>query len=162
MRRRTLLKNDGAEEIVKVPCDATAKVIKLASDSPIKIENAKVGNILTYNSGKIWMCNSTSITGTPIGVCVVPTSHNIYGDKTCAVMSLNNMASDSPEVGIAENSSSAYLYWGDNSTDIGEMDNFTTVASVGYSGTVNSTLISNTKNTYAYLPSDALRIYKSG
>lgn len=47
---------------------------------------------------------------TPIGVVVVPGSHNVYGDGSCGVMSLREMRSNLPDSG----SSASYqgMYWG--------------------------------------------------
>jgi hypothetical protein len=36
---------------------------------------------------------------TPIGVVVIPTSHNVYGTGECAIVSLNTMSCNTPDTG---------------------------------------------------------------
>lgn len=45
----------------------------------------------------------------PIGVVVVPSSHNIYRDNSCAIISLKNMSVTTPDIGTTLNSN---IYWG--------------------------------------------------
>ena len=45
----------------------------------------------------------------PIGVVVVPGSHNVYGDGSCGVMSLKEMNYSTPDTG---STSHQYIYWG--------------------------------------------------
>jgi hypothetical protein len=39
----------------------------------------------------------------PIGVVVIPASHNVYGTGECGVMSLTEMDYDNPEIGTNSN-----------------------------------------------------------
>ena len=48
---------------------------------------------------------------TPVGVVVVPASHNVYGDGSCGVMSLVNMNLDTPDTG---STSTQRICWGDD------------------------------------------------
>ena len=53
---------------------------------------------------------------TPIGVVVVPGTHDVYGDGSCGVMSLKNMCATDPDNGSSSNSTSGNndvrLCWG--------------------------------------------------
>lgn len=94
-----------------------AKSIKLSSSSPIKIEDCKATDILcALDDGSYIMIESgATMQGTPIGVCVIPTSHDVYGDGTCAVMSLSGMSYSTPTVGVSGNTN---MYWGTYNYDI--------------------------------------------
>ena len=76
---------------------------------------------------------------TPIGVEVVPASHDVYGTGECGVMSLAEMNYTTPETG---SSSYQWMYWGDNSTDT-SLPNYNKV-----------NLVNGTTSDYGYLPSD--------
>ena len=83
---------------------------------------------------------------TPIGVVVIPTSHDVYGTGECGVMSLKAMSCDTPSTGgISEQG----MYWGVSDIDISELPNLDQVP------------IGNTSNgiptghaSYGELPSD--------
>ena len=82
----------------------------------------------------------------PIGVVVVPGSHNVYGDGSCGVMSLKSMSCDTPsEGGISEQ----FMYWGVSSIDISTLPNLDQVPT---GNTSNG--IPTGSNNYGYLPSD--------
>ena len=51
---------------------------------------------------------------TPIGIVVVPTSHDVYGDGSCAIVSLMEMSCNTPDEG---KSGRPETYWGNYSTD---------------------------------------------
>lgn len=42
----------------------------------------------------------------PIGVVVIPASHDVYGTGECCVMSLNEMSCDTPDTGSIGNTDS--------------------------------------------------------
>lgn len=105
MRRRTLLKTTsggGVDPSKSSPCDlcfydrTTDSLIIVAGDA---------WNSSTYPSSRY----------VPIGVVVVPGSHNVYGDGSCGVMSLKEMNYNSPDSG---STSYQYIYWGGKSDDI--------------------------------------------
>ena len=83
----------------------------------------------------------------PIGVVVVPGTHNVYGDGSCGVMSLKPMNCDTPSTGSA---SHQFMCWGVNGTNISGLRD------------LNQVPIGNTSNgiptggtiSEAYLPSD--------
>ena len=81
----------------------------------------------------------------PIGVVVVPGTHNVYGDGSCGVMSLKAMSCDTPsEGGTSEQS----MYWGDRTNISGLPD----LNKVSTGNTSNGIPTGNTD--YGYLPSD--------
>lgn len=142
-----------------------AKSIKLSSSSPIKIEGCQPSNVLcALDDGSYVMTLSGETQGTPIGVCVIPTSHNVYGDGTCAVMSLRSMSVSNPSGGDARTGTSlsdsgsiatTYCYWGGYGVDISgctELLNYDVVPNCGTASS-QSESISGT-SSYAYLPMD--------
>ena len=115
-----------------------------------------IGDVCVYNApnDKLSIVNDWSAdkypidTYVPIGLVVVPGSHNVYGDGTCGVMSLNHMNCSSPTTG----GSAQNMYWGVYGTDIDTLENLDEVPYVGSNGSVGDTVIGVTVN--AYLPSD--------
>ena len=85
---------------------------------------------------------------TPIGVVVIPTSHNVYGDGSCGVMSLKPMNYDTPSTG---GTSEQYMIWGVYGTDISTLPNLNQVPT---GNTSNGIPTGSTSS--AYLPSDKL------
>ena len=84
---------------------------------------------------------------TPIGVVVVPGSHNVYGDGTCGVMSINPMNYNTP---ISGGSSEQKIYWGQYGTDTG----LPNLKKVNKCGVVSAQTDSVTTTSQAYLPSN--------
>ena len=96
------------------------------------------------NSNSFITMSPDEITGvidgyTPIGVVVIPASHDVYGTGECGIMSLAEMNYTTPDVG-----SSSYLsmYWGGKGTD----------TSLPNLDKVN--LVDGTTANSGYLPSD--------
>ena len=87
---------------------------------------------------------------TPIGVVVIPASHNVHGDGIPTMMSLVAMSCDTPESG---STSKQTMFWGVNGTDISSLPNLDEVPYVGSNGSVGDSIIGTTG--YSYLPSDA-------
>lgn len=82
----------------------------------------------------------------PIGIVVVPGTHNVYGDGSCGVMSLKPMNCNTPSTGGTSEQS---MYWGENGTDISALFNLDQVPT---GNTSNG--IPTSQTSYAYLPSD--------
>lgn len=85
---------------------------------------------------------------TPIGVVVIPTSHNVYGDGSCGVMSLKAMNYDTPSTG---GTSEQYMIWGFYGTDILTLPNLNQVPT----GNTSNGIPTGSTST-GYLPSDKL------
>ena len=98
MRRRELLFNAGGGGID--PSNAAPLEVAFYNGSSIVIRKQE-----DWKDGE-----------TPIGIVVVPGTHNRYGDGTCGIMSLNAMNTSSPVTGEAITGSSQTdaitMYWG--------------------------------------------------
>lgn len=86
---------------------------------------------------------------TPIGVVVVPGTHNVYGDGSCGVMSLKEMNCDTPSTGGTSGQS---ICWGGGFANISSLIDYTVVCHIGNKGNPQSTIQGTTRS--AYLPSD--------
>ena len=75
------------------------------------LSEAVAGDLLCYNNGKLYIYPSSKFEGTPIGVVVIPTSHNVYGNGSCGVMSLVNMRCDTPDTGGDGNGNASRFLW---------------------------------------------------
>ena len=114
MRRRLLFnyKSYGGAEITSAntsPCDLcfydkiNKKVILVAGDR---------WDISKYPSSAY----------TLIGIVVIPGSHNVYGDNSCAIVSLKSMSCDSPATGEA--TYEAPVYWGSWEVNISTLTDY--------------------------------------
>jgi len=88
-------------------------------------------------------------TCTPIGVTVIPASHDVYGTGECGVMSLMEMDWSRSDTGSLSNTA---ICWGYNSLNISSLEDMDTVCYVGSIGTINETVQGTTPT--AMLPSD--------
>ena len=105
MRRRTLLKSNSGGEVDPVksaPCDLC---FYDKTEDKVIIVNGEQWNSSTYPSSRY----------TPIGVVVVPGSHNVYGDGSCGVMSLKEMNYSTPDTG---STSYQIMHWGQYGRDL--------------------------------------------
>ena len=91
------------------------------------------------------LSNYSSEQYTPIGVVVVPGTHDVYGDGSCRVISLKEMNYNSPDSG---STSYPYIYWGGYGDDI----SLPNLDQVPTGNTSNG--IPTGQTSYAYLPSD--------
>lgn len=139
MRRRTLLKTTsggGVDPIKSAPCDLC--FYDRTTDSLIIVAGDAWDNS-TYPSSRY----------VPIGVVVVPGTHNVYGDGSCGVMSLKAMNCNTPSTGGTSEQS---IYWGKYGTDISSLTNYNVVCHIGNNGNPQSTIQGTINN--ANLPSD--------
>ena len=141
MRRRTLLYGNTKPSIGK---NASACDVVFANELGDKI-------ILKE---KDWPDLSKGFT--PIGIVVVPGSHNIYGNDTCGVMSLVKMSSSDPENGTVTQESR--LWWGGVSKNITTMTNYNKVITT-LDNTTNTISGGFTTEVRAYLP---IQNYRTG
>lgn len=84
----------------------------------------------------------------PVGIVVVPGIHNVYGDKSCGVMSLCEMDYSNPDVGSTNR---VGIYIGGYEVN-SPQNKFTEVCHVGTEGVTNEEVIGT--STMAYIPSD--------
>ena len=138
MRRRTFLtvSGEGIDVSKAVACD-------------VCICNKSTGKLLIVEAAKFNVTEYPSSNYSPVGVVVIPGSHNVYGDGSCGVMSLKEMNYNTPDTG-----STSYqdIRWGQDGTDISSLTNRSYVSYVGSNGNVNQTV--QGLYDYACLPSD--------
>ena len=119
----------------------------------VALADTKAGDVLLWDkiNQKKLFTSSDNLSSypaesyTPIGVVVVPASHNVYGDGSCGVMSLKEMNCDSPDNG---STSYQYMFWGGYGDDI-SLPNLNQVPT---GNTSNG--IPTGQTSHAYLPSD--------
>ena len=134
MRRRTLFKSD--------------------SGSGAFSGNLADAVFYDSNSDSFVTMTSDEITGvidgyTPIGVVVIPASHDVYGTGECGVMSLAAMNYSTPDTGSV---SYQTMYWG--AYDINTpLPNYNKFNYIGSHGNLNNGVVQGVNNV-AYLPSD--------
>ena len=92
------------------------------------------------------LSNYSSEQYTPIGVVVVPGTHDVYGDGSCGVMSLKPMNCNTPSTG---GTSEQHMYWGVYGTNISGLPDLNQVPT---GNTLNGIPIGRDSN--GYLPSD--------
>ena len=142
MRRRILVNNGGGDVEDKPIIDS------LAAD--ICISDTTDGDKLKILDGATWTSEKYPIdVYIPIGVVVVPASHNHYADGKCAIMSLNHMNCDTPQTGA---NSAQQICWGVNGTDIASLPNLEKSPYVGSNGNVGADVIGEILGSM--LPSD--------
>ena len=129
-------------------------LIKAKPKTNKPLAEAVAGDLLCYNNDKLYIYPSNKFEGTPIGVVVIPTSHNVYGNGSCGVMSLVNMSCQTPDTGTIEN---PYIKWGGEKTgDITTLPNYDSFVHLGNSATISETIeLQPIGFSYkSYLPSD--------
>ena len=135
MRRRTLFESDsGSSELLNGNL-ADAVFYDSNSDSFVTMSPDEITSVIDGY--------------TPIGVVVIPASHDVYGDDTCGVMSLAEMNYSSPDTG-----SSSYkgIYWGGYGSDT-SLTNYDVVNYIGDYLNLNNGVVQGTRSG-ACLPSD--------
>ena len=126
----------------------------------IALADTKAGDVLLWDkiNQKKLFTSSDNLSSypaesyTPIGVVVVPASHNVYSDGSCGVMSLKFMNCSTPATG---GTSEQNMYWGIYGTDISTLPNLNQAPIVGTDSNVGdaSSTVAGESN-YTYLPSD--------
>lgn len=130
--RRRLLSNNNADP-VEIPVQES-----LAGDAVFY--NPELDEIFIRREN--WQKNEI-----PIGVVVIPGSHNVYGNGACGVLSIVGMNCDTPKIGGNDNS----MYWGVYGIDISTITNYNKVVVTAN----NTSNVANglSTNIYAYIPS---------
>jgi hypothetical protein len=91
---------------------------------------------------------------TPIGVVVIPASHDVYGTGECAVMSLVHMSVDTPDTGAL----SATMYWGDIYSGNSDLPRRTSSVTIGKTSAQEDSATGLV--SYGFLPFDAESLYQ--
>lgn len=140
MRRRSLL-TQGSKDL---PLDSISPADSVAGDYCFYDKTAD--KVIIVDQTKWSADKYPSDKCTPIGVVVVPGTHNVYGDGSCGVMSLKSMDCDTPSTGGTFEQG---MNWGVFGTDV------LTLSNLRYVPTGNtSDGIPTSDDTYGYLPSD--------
>lgn len=138
MRRRLMKEREG--------------FISISPDSPVTIEEAVAGDVLSYNitNHKYVLQKSTAtINGEPIGIVVIPGNHNLWGDSSLAVVSLVPMNCDTPTTG---GTAETGMTWGTPSTTVSGLTLYNKIV-LTVSGTTPTSTASGLSN-YSNIPSD--------
>ena len=142
MRRRTLMKTMGGGSIdPSLSAAADICFYDKSNDKLIIVPGADFSAPAYPSSGY-----------SPVGVVVVPGTHNVYGDGSCGVMAIKPMNYDTPTTG---GTSEQDMQWGGSDTDIPTLSNLNYIPYVGTGSSVgdaSSTVIG--EYPYPYLPSD--------
>ena len=69
----------------------------------------KVNQELVCIASSADLSNYPSESYTPVGIVVIPASHDVYGDGSCGIISLKEMNCDTPSTGGTSEQS---MYWG--------------------------------------------------
>lgn len=126
----------------------------------IPLSDTKAGDVLLWDKTGVrkLFVSSDSLSSypsdsyTPIGIVVIPASHDVYGDGSCGVMSLKPMNCDTPSTGGTSEQS---MYWGVYGTDISVLPNLDQAPIVGTGSSVgNASSTVTGQYNYPYLPSD--------
>lgn len=123
-----------------------------AQPCDIVLCNKTTNKLLIVPNNEFSSNSYPSSTYSPVGVVVIPGSHNVYGDGSCGVISIVSMSCSTPATGSTSEQS---MYWGDYGTDISTLPNLNKAPYVGTGSSVgdsSSTVVG--QYTYPYLPSD--------
>ena len=134
-----------------------------SNNQPVKVlstipqSDAKVGDVALYDTQnqEIVFAHSTDLASefterySPIGVVVIPASHDVYGNGKCGVMSLKEMNYDTPDEGSTSYQS---MCWGGYDTYIPQLDDLNEVCYIGIGRSLNED-VQDTTN-FSKLPSD--------
>lgn len=97
----------------------------------------------------------------PIGVVVIPGSHDVYENSSVGVMSLMNMSSETPDSG---SNVLVGIKWGNKDEDIEALKNFTSFNQVGPYNSPGSSVIGSptSGDSWGILPTNDPSVYKEG
>lgn len=140
MRRRSLF-TQGSKDL---PLDSISPADSVAGDYCFYDKTAD--KVIIVDQTKWSADKYPSSKCTPIGIVVVPGTHNVYRDGSCGVMSLKEMNYSTPDTG---STSYQYIYWGHLGNDISNLPNLNKVPTGNQANGLPTT-----QTSYAYLPSD--------
>lgn len=144
MRRRSLL-TQGSKDL---PLDSISPADSVAGDYCFYDKTAD--KVIIVDQTKWSADKYPSDKCTPIGVVVVPGTHNVYGDGSCGVMSLKEMNCDTPSTGSTSNQK---MQWGGDPFSTSSLTDYNVVCHIGNNGKPQNTIQGTTRS--AYLPSES-------
>ena len=142
----------GSAGLLKIMMNGSQLWPEISKEIPLSETTA--GDILLWDktgSRKLFVSKDAlssypSDSQTPIGIVVIPASHDVYGDGSCGVMSLKPMNCNTPSTGGTSEQS---MYWGVSGTNISGLPDLDQVPT---GNTSNG--IPTGQDSYAHLPSD--------
>lgn len=143
MRRRSLF-TQGSEDL---PLDSISPADSVAGDYCFYDKTAD--KVIIVDQTKWSADKYPSDRCIPIGVVVVPGTHNVYGDGSCGVMSLRGMSCDTPSTGSTLEQS---MYWGVPLNNVSELTDYDVVCHIGNNGNPQNTICGTKRQ--AFLPSE--------
>lgn len=143
MRRRSLF-TQGSKDL---PLDSISPADSVAGDYCFYDKTAD--KIIIVDQTKWSADKYPSSKCTPIGIVVVPGTHNVYGDGSCGVMSLKEMSYNTPDEGATQYDG---VCWGQNNTNITDLTNYDVVCHIGNDDNPRNTIQGT--SGYASLPSE--------
>ncbi len=121
-----------------------------AAAMSVAFYDSAIDRIIAVESGDINTDDYPASRYTPIGIVVVPSSWNVYGDGTCGVLALSEMNYSTPDTG--SNTAHQGIKWGQEGVDT-SLTNYSTCVVTGTEASPTEEA-SGTAST-ACLPSDA-------
>ena len=149
--------NETDEDGVGIITITVGDVSKTCVVTASKIEIHEVGDVMIWDNVRnkkvfikpddLNVNDYPSERFTPIGVVAIPSSHDVYGNGECGVISLKFMDYSNPDNGSVNTKT---MYWGGRGKDISELNTLTQIPLISTALTSNEI----TGVTYAgYLPS---------
>lgn len=138
MRRRLLEQREG--------------FVSVGNKSPIAVSSAVAGDILSFDTSTnqfLIQKSTATITGEPVGVVVIPGTHNLWGDNSLAVISLVPMNCNTPTTG---GTTETTMTWGTPNTTVTGLTLYNKIV-LTVSGTTPTTTATGL-NSYSNVPSD--------
>ena len=142
----------GSAGLLKIMMNGSQLWPEISKEIPLSYTTA--GDILLWDKtglrklfvSKDALSSYPSDSYTPIGIVVIPASHDVYGDGSCGVMSLKSMNCDTPSTGDTSEQTMYCGVYGTNISGLPDLDQVPT------GNTSNG--IPTGSTSYAYLPSD--------
>ena len=142
----------GSAGLLKIMMNGSQLWPEISKDIPLSETTA--GDILLWDKTglrKLFVSSDAlssypSDSYTPIGIVVIPASHDVYGDGSCGVMSLKEMNYSTPDTG---STLYQYMYWGNYGNNISNLPNLNQVPTGNQANGLPTG-----QTSYAYLPSD--------
>lgn len=130
--------------------------------TPVTTDNYVAGDIAFYDStdDKIVLVHNEDIDTTtyptdrytPIGVVVIPNSHDVYGDGSCGVMSLVEMDWNTPDTGGVSTNGLLFGHYGNDIQGLSNLNKIPIIGNGTSVGDTDSKIIAS--QSKAALPSD--------
>lgn len=137
-------------------CDSSGQIILKNYNLYKELGNYELGDVVLYdkNKDKLRVLSNSNLQFIspdryePVGIVVIPSSHDVYGTGECGVMALMSASLTTPDTGQTSN---VGIRWGAYGTDYPELNNFNACSSYGDQNTWTSVQL---KLYNSYLPSD--------